>query len=283
VELGEADGRPAEGSAVEDAVGSQRTGCLRSCWLLAAGIGLALLLALLALWPTIYAASPSTANLLSMVLSLLGVWTAAAAVVGRLVWIVRMDPPHTGPAMIEMGIVSGLGFLVLNLWPDLLCWAVIPLLLASLPAAIFGIVLLIQLLVLLRREPARAVRPLVSAVVGLVLFFSCVAVVLVFRPEKAVFRLTSSSFQAVVDSPPPSRDDRIPVGRWLGVWFVEECRTDGRGGTYFPIATRAAILGPHTWGFAHLPDQAEPPTPYGCDFGVEHIAGDWYWFHAWED
>lgn len=105
-------------------------------------------------------------------------------------------------------------------------------------------------------------------------------------PRAAAFRVSRPAFErfaARIRS--HELDGRTqPLGRWLGVYCVDEYGVDRRGGVYLRTYAGADGIGPDTmsYGVALRPD--EEGTPFGkARYELTPIGGDWYEFAASND
>ena len=118
-----------------------------------------------------------------------------------------------------------------------------------------------------------------------VLVVSCTFAILTFNiPLKIAFCISKSNFDLFLKE--NQSDIKISVydksiNKKIGIWKVDHCLKDSRGGTYFRIGNELNMIDTISYGFAFNPNDEE--TPFG---GVEYktrIIGDWYFFCASDD
>ena len=101
-------------------------------------------------------------------------------------------------------------------------------------------------------------------------------------PRRAAFLVSRPAFEPYVATAPAS--DAKPLGRWLGVYYVDRYGADVRGGVYFRTHAGPDGIGPDTmsYGFAYQPNPKG--TPFGnSHYGLTHLVGDWCVFSASND
>jgi hypothetical protein len=102
-------------------------------------------------------------------------------------------------------------------------------------------------------------------------------------PLRLGFLHARAAFEAAVATAPPAYARGQRFDRRIGLYQVDRCAADPRGGIYF--RTRFGPNGFHTamisHGFAYRPNAAG--SPFGdADYAVSHVVGDWYCFQASE-
>jgi hypothetical protein len=112
----------------------------------------------------------------------------------------------------------------------------------------------------------------------------CAAVFVANVPLRVAFRVSRPWFEPYVAKAPVLASNGRPLGRYLGVYYVDTYAADARGGVYFRTHAGADGLGPDvmSYGFAYKPNRD------GSPFGAAHyrryrIVGDWYGFIASDD
>lgn len=101
-------------------------------------------------------------------------------------------------------------------------------------------------------------------------------------PRRAAFLISRPAFETYVTTAPAS--DAKPLGRWLGLYYVDRYGADARGGVYFRTHAGPDGIGPDTmcYGFAYQPNPKG--TPFGnSHYGLFHMVGEWYVFSASND
>jgi len=112
----------------------------------------------------------------------------------------------------------------------------------------------------------------------------CLALIVAHIPTRVGFLLSRPAFQPHVVKAPVSGGRGEPLGRLLGVYYVDRYAADPRGGVYFRTHAGADGIGPDTmsYGFAYRPNAAG--TPFGrARYKRFRIVGGWYGFSASND
>jgi hypothetical protein len=102
-------------------------------------------------------------------------------------------------------------------------------------------------------------------------------------PRRLGFLHARSAFEACLAAAPAAYASAGKLDWRLGIYHVDRCATDPRGGVYF--RTRAGPGGfssrKVSYGFVHRPNRAG--SPFGDEqYALAPIAGDWYSFQASE-
>ena len=72
------------------------------------------------------------------------------------------------------------------------------------------------------------------------------------------------------------------LNKRFGLWIVDQCAKDLRGGTYFRIGTESDWIDQLSYGFALNPNRKG--TPFGnAGYRRTWIIGDWYFFRVSDD
>ena len=83
----------------------------------------------------------------------------------------------------------------------------------------------------------------------------------------------------------PSTTNPVAQGQTIGIYNVDKCAADARGGVYFRTGTtKVGFLDYDTVssGFVYRPNTEG--TPFGADsYRLGRLSGDWYWFRASAD
>lgn len=161
--------------------------------------------------------------------------------------------------------------LVLSLWPGYAggCWVLLALPLI----ALLGLAWLAAA-VKARRLPAFPLRQVLVAPLVVCLTYGLLKF---YVPRRVVFFACQSQFEPYLASAPVSEYQGKPLGRWLGVYRVDEYAADPRGGVYFRTGTGRDGIGPDrmSYGFAHRPNRQG--SPYGAArYGTWRQSDDWY-------
>ena len=122
---------------------------------------------------------------------------------------------------------------------------------------------------------------LVIVAAGLVL---TAGLLVVGVPRRLAFRLSRPAFEEVLQEARSSPGGMLDVDRWLGIYEVDECAVDERGGVYFrTYECQAGIwVDRMSFGFVHEPN--EEGSPFGAaDYHGYRVSGDWYVFEANDD
>ena len=102
-------------------------------------------------------------------------------------------------------------------------------------------------------------------------------------PLHTAFRIYGGSFEDHRKTIKRSRTPSItPVNQRLGLWQVDEYRTDGIGGVYYRIGTGSSFIDIISLGFAYRPEKDR--SPYGsASYRLARLRGDWYYFSVSDD
>ena len=102
-----------------------------------------------------------------------------------------------------------------------------------------------------------------------------------YIPRRVVFPIHRSVFAGCVARAPESHSG-APLGRRLGMYYVDAFAKDPRGGVYFRTGTTSNWIDIQSWGFAYQPNDLG--TPFGNGhYRVHPLVGEWYWFVASND
>jgi hypothetical protein len=177
-------------------------------------------------------------------------------------------------------LAGGALLLVLSLWPGFVvgCLLVLayPVILA------LGITWLVVVILGTRRDVAPPVTARAAILAPVVV---CVTYVLLayYVPRRIAFAACAGQFDRYVASA-PGGGMPVRLGRWLGIYYVDEYAADPRGGVYFRTGTTGDGIGPDvlSYGFAYRPNRQG--TPFGAArYSIYRLHGDWYWFRASDD
>jgi hypothetical protein len=102
-----------------------------------------------------------------------------------------------------------------------------------------------------------------------------------YLPRRVAFAACRTTFQRLIDE---GVVDSPEFNRLIGPYYIDECRVDERGGTYFRVYSGGDGLGPDvmSYGFCYRPNDE------GSPFGAAHyrtfrMGKDWYWFRVSDD
>lgn len=153
-------------------------------------------------------------------------------------------------------------------------------LLALTGTAILGSGWLIAIIVLLVRRQRLGLRvfvaPLViAATLGMLVFYV---------PRRIAFATCRGSFEQRLRLA-PSNTNPVAQGQTIGIYSVDECAADARGGVYFRTGTAPDGffgLDMVSSGFVYRPNTEG--TPFGtAHYRLGRLGGGWYWFCASDD
>ena len=102
-----------------------------------------------------------------------------------------------------------------------------------------------------------------------------------YIPRRVAFAACRPSFQRLVDE---GVVDNQEFNRRIGPYYIDECRVDERGGTYFRVYSGQDGIGPDvmSYGFCYRPNA--DGSPFGAaHYGVHRMGKDWYWFRVSDD
>jgi hypothetical protein len=102
-------------------------------------------------------------------------------------------------------------------------------------------------------------------------------------PRRLAFFEARPAFEASLGAAPRAYSNGQTIGRWLGVYYVDRCAADPRGGIYFRVSSGpdGFRMGKMTYGFSHRPNLAG--SPFGDEqYALSHVVDDWYSFQAAE-
>ncbi len=103
-------------------------------------------------------------------------------------------------------------------------------------------------------------------------------------PMRLGFVVSRLPFQALAESASTRPGAEVLLEKRLGLYFVDRCASDRRGGIYFRVHQGPDGIGPDTLssGFAYKPNPKG--TPFGrARYDYSHLFGNWYWFQASND
>jgi hypothetical protein len=121
-------------------------------------------------------------------------------------------------------------------------------------------------------------------VISSALSILCFVLIRTGIPRRAAFQISRPMFERHLATAPASEYDGKPLGRFVGVYYVDRYAADPRGGVYFRTHEGADGIGPDTtsYGFAFRPNRQG--TPFGrARYTWSRIADDWYVFSASND
>ncbi len=102
--------------------------------------------------------------------------------------------------------------------------------------------------------------------------------------RRVAFVLSRPAFQRHIAPAPADEYEGEPLGRLLGVYYVDRYAADPRGGVYFRTHAGPDGIGPDTmsYGFVYRPNREG--SPFGrAGYQLSHMVGDWYCFSASND
>ncbi len=100
-------------------------------------------------------------------------------------------------------------------------------------------------------------------------------------PCRLAFILSQQTFTALAQTAPLPLSERGILKRRVGLFVVDRCDADPRGGLYFRTHRGSDGLRTHemSYGFVHRPNPAG--SPFGdARYRRSHLIGDWYCFAA---
>jgi hypothetical protein len=181
----------------------------------------------------------------------------------------------------SLTIAGGIGLLCLSIYPGFAigCWLVL-----AYPLILF--LGLFWLFIVIRAAPKPwgrgAAIPLTQILMAPVMVCATYAALKLYIPRRIAFRASMNSFaKQLPNAPAPDRHE-VPLGKWLGLYHVDQFASDKRGGIYFRTGTAADMIDTYSYGFVYRPNL------YGSPFGnayyvIRPITKDWYWFQANND
>lgn len=185
--------------------------------------------------------------------------------------------------IITTGVIC-LGSLAAGIYPglliDVLLWGVIGALAIS---PLVGLVACVGLIVVWSRGRLQWARPLWKRLMIVPAFLAVTgALLIVEAPRRVAFWASRARFQQSVSLAPT--DGVRKLDRRVGLYWVDKCAADPRGGVYFGVYTGHDGIGPDqmTYGFVYQ------PNPLGTPFGAARyctwpLGSDWYCFAASND
>ena len=188
-----------------------------------------------------------------------------------------------GPIITLATLIACLGALAISIYPgvlnDLLSLVVVLVVLAS-P------ILLLIFVVLLYLQYRRGAQgdftfPWKYSTLTLLILGGTYVALRLYIPRRIAFAACRPSFQRLVDE---GVVDNREFNRRIGPYYVDECRVDERGGTYFRVYSGADGIGPDvmSYGFCYRPNA--DGSPFGAaHYGVYRMGNDWYWYRASDD
>ena len=176
-------------------------------------------------------------------------------------------------------ILGAIGLVILSLWPGFAggCWIFLALPLIALLGLAW---LLVAMIGYVRHRNAPSLRQLAVAPILVCL---TLALLVFYIPRRIAFLAHRGQFEKHVAS---VRANGYPTERpgWVGIYHVDMCATDPRGGVYFRTGTGPDGIGPDTvsYGFVYRPNRTG--SPFGASgYLVRRLSGEWYWFEASDD
>jgi len=193
--------------------------------------------------------------------------------------------------LLVLAVGMAVALLVLSLWPGLLAsLAHAAVLTAVLWFPILDVVLLVILVVAIVtaiRNPRGVAPSLIRLAVAVIVVVAAGLIAFVGIPRRLAFLCWRGSFEQLLVSAEVSGQAQHGVtamDRRVGIWHVDRCARDPRGGVYVRTGTGPEGLGPDvvSYGFAHRPNGEG--TPFGnARHRVSRLVGDWYVFEASDD
>ncbi|MHC4290452.1 MAG: hypothetical protein ACYSSK_10460 [Planctomycetota bacterium] len=179
-------------------------------------------------------------------------------------------------------------FLIWSLWPGSLNEVIFIIAITAffwIPGILFFVIHdIFKIFRQFRKNKGKA--KLLSYRLGLhVLIVSCTFAILTFDiPIRIAFCISKPSFEQFLEK--NQSDIRTSVydkgiSENLGIWTVDHCLKDSRGGTYFRIGNELNMIDTISYGFAFNPN--DEGTPFGHVEYKTRIIGDWYFFCASDD
>lgn len=152
-----------------------------------------------------------------------------------------------------------------------------------------GIVLFLWMLVsAMRGRPDRWPKRPVAAgwACGML---ACTALLLVLQvPVRVAFLGMRGGFEALraeVELAAAATQDSAggsSLSRRVGIYEIDQCAADARGGLYFRVATSPDMVDTISYGVAHRPNRDGSPFG-GAEYHLRWLGGEWYWFEASND
>ncbi len=103
-------------------------------------------------------------------------------------------------------------------------------------------------------------------------------------PRRIAFACCRGSFEQHLQLV-PSNTNPVSQGQTIGIYNVDECAADARGGVYFRTGTIKVGFLASSWvssGFVYRPNTEG--TPFGSgSYRLGHLSGDWFWFSVHHD
>jgi hypothetical protein len=76
----------------------------------------------------------------------------------------------------------------------------------------------------------------------------------------------------------------MPFGKRLGIYNVDECAADPRGGLFFRVYSGRDGISPDTMSYGFVKQPNLKGSPFGAaKYAIFHLVDDWYWFRASND
>jgi hypothetical protein len=100
-------------------------------------------------------------------------------------------------------------------------------------------------------------------------------------PQKLAFELSRPAFERIAKD--KAQCNGAMISQALGVYRVEECDRDSKGGVYFKTGAHGFMFDECAYGFAYKPN-AKGSDRFGWDtYAHTQVSGDWSWFKACND
>ncbi len=152
----------------------------------------------------------------------------------------------------------------------------------SLPAVLIVVVVIVA--VQYRRGGLHIDRtPWLHVAAVLAMLFVTYVSLRFYIPRRIAFAWSRPSFEQLIDGHRQGNGHR-ELDLTVGLYTVDECLVDTRGGTYFRVYAGADGIGPNvmSYGFCYK------PNAHGTPFGAAHyrtfrLGAGWYWFRASDD
>jgi hypothetical protein len=187
-----------------------------------------------------------------------------------------------------LALLAGVGLLVLSLFPGVFSGFLAISFLALMPlflvvGTVGALLAAIHCIETIRKERRQAVVILRRCAPTIALLLASMILAVSGLPRRLAFRTAQDEFDSVRNRVASAGTDG-ELGQRVGIWRVDRCAVDTRGGVFFRVGTGPDGIGPDTmsYGFAYRPNKQG--TPFGAaGYRLVHIAADWYEFHVSSD
>jgi hypothetical protein len=98
-------------------------------------------------------------------------------------------------------------------------------------------------------------------------------------PQKVAFAVSRPAFEAKLST----QCNGVMVPQLLGLYQVEECNWDRKGGAYFKTGSHGFMFDECAYGFAYQPNTKGSDRLGWDTYDYAPVSGDWSWFKACND